>query len=188
MTPLPTDSLVFKVPEQEAIPTEPGSVTFQLLGEGGELIEPAIMENAAAAVLHYFREDLGREAVPVAEFSAVLEKVLHGLGLNITWGEATPAANPAQRTTQADLRELVKETGPGFELVFFQRLRDEVRRSLQGAPGVLRFGGLRGCVQQMTGAKRWTGRCQELHDQIVDYLRQCLRAEHPGQACALVVR
>jgi hypothetical protein len=54
-------------------------------------------------------------------------------------------------------------------------------------PEVLRFRGLRICVKQLIGAKRWSRRCQRLNDQIVDYLRTCLSAEKGGQACALIV-
>jgi len=184
MTPSPTDSLVFRLAEgEEAIPTDSGSVAFKLLGEGAELIEPEVIHSAAAAVLHYFREDLKRSEVTPAEFSMVLEKVLKNLGFSVAWNEARPAVV----TSEADLRELAKESGPGFELVFFQRLRAEVRKNLELGPRVLRFTGLRACVKQMAGARRWTGRCQELHDQIVEHLRQCLSAEKPGQPCGLVV-
>ena len=67
------------------------------------------------------------------------------------------------------------------------RNREEMRRKLDLCPQVLRFRGLRVCVKQLTGSKRWTRRCQVLHDQIVDYLRTCLGAEKGAAACALVV-
>jgi hypothetical protein len=42
-------------------------------------------------------------------------------------------------------------------------------------------------VKQLTGARRWTGRCERLEDQIVSYLRECLTAETAPPDCALVV-
>ena len=184
MTPAPIDSLVFKVPEQDALPTGQGEVAFQLFGDGDELVAPDVIHNAAAAVLHFFREDRGLETVPVAEFSAVLEKVLKGLGFNVSWS----ATRPPDRAVEADLQSLAQDSGPGFELVFFQRLRDQVRQNLQGSPPMLKFAGLRGCVRHMTGARRWTGRCQEMNDQIVDFIRECLTAENPDKPCGLVVQ
>jgi hypothetical protein len=52
---------------------------------------------------------------------------------------------------------------------------------------VLRFHGLRGCVKQLAGARRWSVRCEQLRYQIVEYLRQCLTAEPEQNDCALVV-
>jgi len=52
---------------------------------------------------------------------------------------------------------------------------------------VLRFRGLRDCVKRLAGAKRWSARCNDLNDQIVEYLRTCLSAEPKGSSCALMV-
>ena len=51
----------------------------------------------------------------------------------------------------------------------------------------MRFHGLRVCVKQLAGARRWSNRCELLQDQIVDYLRGCLTAETKENECALVV-
>ena len=85
------------------------------------------------------------------------------------------------------MRGLAYESGPGSELFFFPRLRAELQRHLQQAPRVLRFRGLRGCVKQLTGARRWSLRCQSLEGEIVAYLRQCLSAEPAPKEFALVV-
>jgi hypothetical protein len=73
------------------------------------------------------------------------------------------------------------------ELLFFCRLRDELRSQLDLAPRLLRFYGLRGCVKRLTGAQRWSPRCQELRDRIVEYLRACTAADHAHKDCALRV-
>ena len=56
------------------------------------------------------------------------------------------------------LRALARESGDARELVFFPRLRRELRTQLQNSPRVVRFRGLRGCVKQLAGARRWS-RC-----------------------------
>jgi hypothetical protein len=40
----------------------------------------------------------------------------------------------------------------------------------------------------MTGARRWSGRCEQLQDQIIAYLRQCLHAETEPAGCSLLVQ
>ena len=91
-------------------------------------------------------------------------------------------------TAETDLGLMARESGGGCELFFFPRLRDELRTRLRQAPRVLHFRGLRGCVKQLTGARRWSVRCEKLQDHIVEYLRQCLTAEPESTDCALVVK
>jgi hypothetical protein len=66
-------------------------------------------------------------------------------------------------------------------------LRNELRVQLRQSPRVVRFRGLRGCVKQIAGARRWSQRCEQLQDQIVEFLRQCMNQETEKAGCALVV-
>ena len=184
MTPLPPDCLVFKLADGEAIPCSASDVTIELIGDSAALIDESLLQNAAAAVLRYFKNELGRTSVSVGEFSEALEKALRSLGLNV---QSADPPEPALRVAEADLLQLAGESGEGFELTFFARLRAEMRQRLQQSPQVVRFSGLRSCVKQLTGARRWSGRCQDLHDQIVEYLRTCLTVESSGARCALLV-
>ena len=84
------------------------------------------------------------------------------------------------------LPELATSAGKGCELFFFQRLRAELRTHLQTTPRVVRFQGLRSCVKQLAGRRRWCPRCQTLSDQIVEYLRECFTSEQAND-CNLVV-
>jgi hypothetical protein len=178
------DCLVFKTNNGENVPCSVKEVTVELLGGSGEVLDEEFIRNAAEAVLHYFKNDLGWTSVSVGEFTQALERVLRGLGCNVKWAAAEIAPAPV---VESDLRHLACESGKGFELFFFPRLRDELRLKLDQSPRLLRFRGLRGCVKQLMGAKRWGHRCQDLNDQIVDYLRSCLTVESGGKACALLV-
>jgi len=166
------------------------SVTVELIGPSLDMLEPHIVENAAAAVLHYFREELHKESVTLNEFTQALETALRGLGINVTCDNATPmtAALESPRVLrQADLRKLAAEAGKEFELGFFPRLRDTVRQTMSEQPTQVRFSGLRSCVKQLSGARRWCPRCQTLQDQIVEYLRHCFVQEQPATPCELMV-
>jgi hypothetical protein len=181
---LRSDCLVFEMNNGEHIPCSVSSVTVELMGASAAEVEQEIIEHAASAVLHYFQNDLGRTTVTLSEFTCALEKALRGLGLNVVC--ETPASAP-ERVNSADLRLLAAESGKTFELGFFPRLREQVRHELASGPHLIRFLGLRGCVKQLSGARRWTPRCQELSDQIVEYLRGCISQENPAQPCGLVV-
>jgi hypothetical protein len=179
------DCLGFKTTTGEAIPCTAQQMTVELLGEAAHLVDEEVVKNAAEAVLHYFKSELGRTTVTTAEFSQALEHVLRGLGFDVQ--SQASVNSPGPRVVDSDLRMLACEAGKGFELTFFSRLRDELKSRLGESPQVLRFSGLRGCVKQLVGAKRWGLKCQRLNDQIVEYLRTCLSAEFGGKSCSLVV-
>ena len=180
---LRSDCLVFEMSNGEHIPCSATNVTVELMGSAVDHLDREVVQHAAAAVLHYFREELQRESVTLSEFTTALEMALRGLGLNVVCDAPAKAA----RVADADLRRLATEAGKVFELGFFVRLREEVRKELHAAPELIRFSGLRGCVKQLVGARRWSPRCERMSDQIVDYLRGCLVQENPSQPCGLLV-
>jgi hypothetical protein len=167
----------------EKILCSASTVTVELMGSAADALDSGVVENAAAAVLHYFHHDLHRTEVTLSEFTEALEVALRGLGLNVM----CDSPKPAERTLNADLRRLATESGKAFELGFFARLREEVRTELRKAPQLMRFFGLRGCVKQLAGARRWCPRCQRLSDQIVEFLRGCVTQEKPAEPCGLMV-
>ena len=99
-----------------------------------------------------------------------------------------PAPVASGADAAADLVRLAGEAGEGLELFFFPRLRCEFQRLLAEAPRTLRFHGLRDCVKQLTGARRWDKRCRAMQEQIVAFLRECLGSDSARQSCTLVVQ
>ncbi|HYT62224.1 MAG TPA: hypothetical protein VEL06_18735 [Haliangiales bacterium] len=184
MIQLHPDCLLFQIAGGEAIPCSAELVAVELIGEAADALDAELVRNAARAVLHYFKVEMGKTFVSVAEFSRALAGVLRGFGLIV---EPTGVAQTPRRITESDLRQLACESGKGFELAFFPRLRDELRQQLTQAPDMVRFTGLRSCVKQLSGARRWTDRCQRLNDQIVEHLRQCLSTEPRAGTCPLLV-
>lgn len=185
MIQLRSDCLEFEMSTGETIPCSAETVTIELIGKAVESLDPEIVRHAAAAVLHYFKEELGREHVTINEFSAALEKVLKRMGLAVGTEESEDGDLPS--VVQTDLGRLAFESGKGYELMFFSRLKQELDEKLVEAPQILHFKGLRGCVKQLIGARRWSGRCQQLNDQIVNYLRVGWERGKPGDSCALLV-
>jgi len=181
---LSSDCLLFEMVNGESVPLSAEMITVELTGEHSDQFDSHFVQHAASAVFHYFKHDLGRLTVTMGEFAGALESVLRGFGANAVAPEKTPARPDV---IESDLQQLASESGHGCELFFFPRLRDEMRQHLKRSPGVLRMRGLRGCVKHLTGAQRWSHRCQTLHDQIVEFIRESLRAEPRQGDCALVV-
>src|SRR6185369_1057366 len=117
------DCLVFKKPTGESIPCSVQEVSIELIGGAAvDCVDKQLIQNAAIAVLHYFREELGRTSVTMAEFSEALEQSLSNLGFKIK-----PAQSDPSRVAEADLLRLAFQSGKGCELFFFGCLREEVR-------------------------------------------------------------
>jgi hypothetical protein len=197
MIALAYDCLLFQTSNGESIPFSAEMISVELNGEGIGSFDPEFLKHAASAVFHYFKHDLGRVTVTVGEFAGALEKVLRGFGLQSEADEQNGEhiddfpteedISGQRRVLKSDLRLLACESGKGFELFFFPRLRDELRQQLLQSPEVLHFRGLRSCVKQLTGARRWSPRCQTLQDQIVEFLRNCFTTEANQPNCALLV-
>lgn len=192
MIQLHPDALFFKTSSGEIIPCSAEQVTVEFIGDAKSLLDPQLVQHAAHAVLHYFKVEQGKNQVSVGEFAQALATVLRGFGLEVRDSDVDdpPAQAPAaglRPVAEADLRQLASDSGKGFELLFFSQLRHELRSQLRRSPRMIRFKGLRGCVKQLAGARRWNGRCQQLNDQIVGYLRDCLNTEHRPDFCSMVV-
>jgi len=190
MIQLKTDCLLFHTHDGEQIPCSAEWVTFELLGDGAQLVDPEIVHNASAAVLHYFKHELHRQSVSVCEFALALEKVLRSFGLSVYADHPSqPAALPVPpKMLQSNLHALAANAASeGFELIFFPQLRQEMKRKLDQSPNVLRFHNLSDCVKRLSGSRRWNPRCQSLHDQIVAFLRSCWETEPARRSCALLV-
>ncbi len=198
MIQLHNDCLLFQLADGQMIPCSVERFTFELVGDALGDVDADVIRNAASAVVHYFKSELKRTTITVGEFTQALEQVLRAFGLSVSATPVSTADLPAMTAatnatkseeTPSDLAQIACESGKGFELAFFNRLRAEMRRQMSGAPRVVRFDGLRRCAKQLVGARRWNIRCQRMSDQIVDYLRECLSHEKTeSRACGLVVR
>src|SRR4051812_39138629 len=82
------DCLVFKTLDGESIPCSTEQVTLEIIGDAIALLDEQTIKQASAAVLHYFKAELGKNSVTIAEFSSALEHALRSLGLNVQSADA----------------------------------------------------------------------------------------------------
>jgi hypothetical protein len=182
---LHSDCLTVRDAAGAAVPCSVESVMVELIGEARMQVDPEWVAHAASAVLHYFKCELGRDAISVGEFSLALERVLRHLGIPINVPE-TPA--PVSGLIEIDLLELSGQVGEGMELALFQVVHEELRRQLKAAPRGILFKELRPCVQRVLSARRWNRQCQALNDQLIEYMRSCLAREVGVHSCCVVVQ
>ena len=130
MIALHSDCLLFQLTNGESVPCSADMITVEVVGEVRSLLDPEMLQHAAASVFHYFRVELERETVTVGEFSLALEKVLHHLGY--TLHASVPAIQPGD-ISDTDLARLVTRNRrpPG---AFF--LPASARRTSHPAPPI----------------------------------------------------
>ncbi len=180
---LAEDYLLFQLPSGESVPLGPDMIRFEVPEANDSVLTTDTVNQAAAAVFHYFKHELKRTAVSLGEFTLALEKVLRELERA---AQATNSPKPGLIKAESDLNELAEAVN-GVELLFFTELRRAMRAQLRNGPSTLHFRGLRACVKRLSGARRWSNRCQALRDQIVAYLRDCLEAEAGEKPCTMLV-
>lgn len=178
MIALASDCLLFQFSSGVMIPLSADMVTVEVSSSDADPAANEYLHEATGAVFYYFKHELRRESVTLAEFSEALEKVIQGFGFS---------ARRANQVLVSDLSLLVGDSGTASELIFFPRLRDELRSKLREEPKTLRFHGLRACVKQLAGATRWSARCETLRDQVVLFLRECISAEAGTRQLSVVV-
>jgi hypothetical protein len=181
MITLAQDCLLFHLANGEQVPFSADMISVEVISQSGPRVDPEIACHAAKAVFHYFKQELRRQQVTADEFAQAMERVLRGLNLS------TPDKPATAPTAESDLLRLAREAGPGCELLFFPSLRRELRQQIRQKPRCVRFRGLRACVKEIAGTRRWTARCRELEEQIVTFLRECAGAEAMDSELALTV-
>ncbi len=190
MIQLRSDCLIVQTQSGECIPCSAEIVTIELIGNAVKSLDPVIIQQASAAVLHYFKHELGKVYVSVAEFSCALERVLTQLKVSIDQDDDQTAelTFPVARNLCADLKEIAEASCPGvgFEILFYSRLREDLQLLLASSPQVLRLEGLKSCVKYLAGAKRWSRRCDCISDEIVEYIREVFSLWQNNE-CGLVV-
>ncbi len=177
------------------IPCSVEHLTFELAGNAANQVDPEWMKQAAAGVLHYFKDELGKSHVTVDEFTTALTKVFQGLGLTAevsTIPLPVPAPEEAVVTPQVvwrgDLQAIAVESGELGELAFQKALLSQLTAALESGPQTVEFSGLRGCVKMITGRKHWCPECRKWSDWIVDLLRSWMSEKAGHRHVSLVVR
>lgn len=184
MIALHPDCLLVAQTDGGYLPCSAEQLTLEVTSGSAGLLDSEILKHAAAAVLHYFREELGRNTITVAEFSAMLARVLNGLGINAE----ISSVEEIGEVRIADLRPLARVVEVGGELEFCLRLRTLLREQLAAGPLRLEFHGLRSCVKQLAGRKHWCPTCDRFEAWIIELIRGWFERDAASRATALVVR
>jgi hypothetical protein len=157
------------------------AISIQRAAEKVGHFEWWLAESIAAAVHAFAVKSRSEPIMPSGEISEVVAAVLATLGYD--WiSEAYTAG--ADRVA-IHLNELAWRTNAGFELEFFQQLDHALGAAADRRLVAMRLDGLRACVMQLRGARRWTAGCRQLAEDIAEHIRGRVARMRSGRAVSL---
>jgi hypothetical protein len=138
-----------------------------------------LAESIAAAVHAFATKSRSEPVISSKEIAEIVATVLATLGYDwISEAYAGDANHVA-----IHLNELAWRTNAGFELEFFQQLDHALSAAANRRLVAMRIDGLRACVMQLRGARRWTAECRRLAEDIVEHVRgRVVRMRSPRAA------
>jgi hypothetical protein len=117
--------------------------------------------------VHCLKADYQRTAISIPRMAQMLADILQVIG----YGEITLHLELGQPGEQLDLVDLAREAGTGYELAFFNRLRDRLRILIGSGTTNVDLVGLAPCVKKLRSRKLWTRECGDLQEEIVSFVR-----------------
>lgn len=153
----------------------------QVTGYGTQWLRDAILRGAEAAeredfpfiddllagILHYLENKCSLRVLTIEELHSRVRRMLERIGCEAI-AQTLPLLAPP---VTLSLSRAAKEAGNGFELAFFNQIHDEIEDLKVHGVEVLRFTGTRDCVKMLRGVDRWTTPCEQLHDEIMTFLK-----------------
>ncbi|HVM60049.1 MAG TPA: ATP cone domain-containing protein [Verrucomicrobiae bacterium] len=140
-----------------------------------------LAESIAAAVHAFGLKSRRDPVIPSEEISEIVTEVLATLGYE--W--ISEAYDGGVNRVAIHLNDLVWRTDGGFELEFFRQLDHALGAAANHQLIAMRIDGLRACVMQLRGARRWTAGCRRLAEEIVEHVRGRVARMRPLRAANL---
>ena len=126
-----------------------------------------LAEHVAASVFCYFSTTYDRNTVTLKEVHEIVCLVLQAIGYAEV-GVHFEILNPP---SELCLIDLAREAGSGYELAFFQLLKERVQPILSNHASNVNVYGLQSCDRYLRSVKTWSRSCSRLRIEIVEFLR-----------------
>jgi hypothetical protein len=140
-----------------------------------------LAESVAAAVHAYAVKCRSDGVIPSREIVEIVTAVLATLGFE----KISEAYAGHEHCAAIHLNDLAARMGAAFELEFFRQLDEALSAASDHRLSVIEVDGLRACVMQLRGARRWNSGCRKLAEEIVEYVRERVMRVRPAKAAGL---
>jgi hypothetical protein len=143
-----------------------------------------LAEHVAASVMCYLSTTYEKNVISLEQLRDIVLSVLQAIG----YAEVALNLDTLHPLFELSLSELAKEAGPGYELAFFQLLKERIEPALSNRASNLDIYGLQSCVRHLQAVKTWSRNCSQLRIEIVDFLRAQLERANLKTDFLLTIR
>lgn len=126
-----------------------------------------LAEHVTASVLYYLSKTYENNVVTPKQLRNIVVYALQAIG----YAEIALRLDAVVPPFELSLSDLAEEAGPGYELAFFQLLRERIQSAFCDRTSSLEIYGLQSCVRHLQSAKTWSRGCSLLRSEIVNFLR-----------------
>jgi hypothetical protein len=132
----------------------------------------------------YLSTTYEKNVISLKQLREIVLSVLQAIG----YAEVALSLDTLHPLFELSLSELAKEAGPGYELAFFQLLKERIEPALSNRASNLDIYGLQSCVRHLQAVKTWSRNCSQLRIEIVDFLRAQLERANLKTDFLLTIR
>lgn len=165
-------ALLMCYPDGRVEPLDLSQLVCEIAGQNESLaskLEPWMVEHVVQSIVHYIRNEMKKETVTLQDFIDLSRELLTHFSAPKAEGDGRSKAEAV-----CDLYQLAQKAGYGFELRFYDILRDHIQSASSNGSASYVFTGLRRCVKFLAGHQRWRNRCRLINDEIVKFIRETL--------------
>ena len=127
-----------------------------------------LAEDISRGVEHFLMNHYKGTVIDSEDFFERIDATLSNLGLQ----EVAQKIDKTPPPVRISLSELARRAGSGYELAFFRLLEKQFRSAAKGGVNQVECHGLKKCVRQLSSAKKWSRRCEQLQTEITTFLKQ----------------
>jgi hypothetical protein len=119
-----------------------------------------------SGVVRYLETRCPLKLMPIGDLYDRMRRMLIKIGCGHIADHLQPLAPPVT----VSLLQTAREAGCGFELGFYASLRGELSELREAGVEEIRFTGLQECILELSGAKHWNAKCNQLLHEIEQFL------------------
>jgi hypothetical protein len=143
-----------------------------------------LAEHVAASVLCFLSKTYRKNVVTPEQLRDIVISALQSIG----YAEIALRMDMLAPPLEISLSELAEEAGPGYELAFFQLLKERVQPAFCEGAARLDIYGIHTCVRHLQSVKTWSRECSLLRNEIVNFLRAHLERANLKTDIQLTIR
>jgi hypothetical protein len=142
-------------------------VALKRAAESSDRADFPFINDIRDGVLHYLEHKCPWRLLPIEDLFERMRRMLRRIGCDAIADKLQPLAPPLT----VSIARAAREADNGFELVFFQKLQNEIDDLRTRGAEEFRFTDLRESAQILRGAARWNRACEHLHREILAFLQ-----------------